>query len=469
MKMYIGGRWVDKSTKVRIINPYDGTEIDAVPRADTGDVDTAVTSAVEGAKAMADLSAYERYTILHKAADLLTERQEDFATTITMEEGKTLTEARTEVQRAIQTITLSAEESKRLHGETVPLDASPGLKEQFGFTIRVPCGVVAAIPPFNFPLNLVCHKVGPALAAGNSVILKPASDTPLTSVKLTELLLESGLPAEGIQCVTGPGGEIGDALCGDRRVRKITFTGSRDVGEHICHVAGLKKVTMELGSNSPLIVMPDADLDKVAQATVASGYSNAGQVCISTQRVLVSRKVYGEFLDLLKPKVEAIKAGNGLEQGVQMGPMIREEDAVRVGDWIKEAVASGARVLTGGDRSGTMYAPTLVADVKPEMRVSCDELFGPAVVATRFDDIDDAIALANDSIYGLSAALFTQNLEWAMKFVKKVHSGNLMINSGPAFRADLMPYGGLKESGMGKEGPGYAVQEMTELKMVAFH
>ena len=469
MKMYIGGRWVDKSTKVRIINPYDGTEIDAVPRADTGDVDTAVTSAVEGAKAMADLSAYERYTILHKAADLLTERQEDFATTITMEEGKTLTEARTEVQRAIQTITLSAEESKRLHGETVPLDASPGLKEQFGFTIRVPCGVVAAIPPFNFPLNLVCHKVGPALAAGNSVILKPASDTPLTSVKITELLLESGLPAEGIQCVTGPGGEIGDALCGDRRVRKITFTGSRDVGEHICHVAGLKKVTMELGSNSPLIVMPDADLDKVAQATVASGYSNAGQVCISTQRVLVSRKVYGEFLDLLKPKVEAIKAGNGLEQGVQMGPMIREEDAVRVGDWIKEAVASGARVLTGGDRSGTMYAPTLVADVKPEMRVSCDELFGPAVVATRFDDIDDAIALANDSIYGLSAALFTQNLEWAMKFVKKVHSGNLMINSGPAFRADLMPYGGLKESGMGKEGPGYAVQEMTELKMVAFH
>jgi glyceraldehyde-3-phosphate dehydrogenase (NADP+) len=339
----------------------------------------------------------------------------------------------------------------------------------FGFTVRVPCGVVAAISPFNFPLNLVMHKVGPALAAGNSVIIKPASNTPLSALKLTRLLLEAGLPPQAIQCVTGPGGEIGDALCSDGRVRKISFTGSRDVGEHICHVAGLKRVTMELGSNCPLIIMPDADLEKVAQATVVSGFGNAGQVCISTQRVLVDGKVYGEYLDVLGPKVAGIRTGNGLEPGVQMGPMIRESDAIRVGNWIREALEGGARLVVGGDRSGTMHTPTVVADVKPEMRISCEELFGPAVAVTRFDTVEEAIALANDSIYGLSAALFTNNLDWAMKFVREVHSGNLMINSGPNFRADLMPYGGLKESGMGREGPRYAIEEMTELKMVAFH
>ena len=277
------------------------------------------------------------------------------------------------------------------------------------------------------------------------------------------------LPPQAVQCVTGPGGEVGDALCTDRRVRKITFTGSRDVGEHICHVAGLKKVTMELGANYPLVIMPDADLEKVARATVVSGFSNAGQVCISTQRVLVDGGVYGDFLNVLKPQIDNIEMGNPLEQAVQMGPMIRESDAIRVGDWISEALEGEARLVVGGDRSGSMHAPTVVADVKPEMRVSCDELFGPAVAVTRFDSIDEAIALANDSIYGLSAGLFTQNLDWAMKFVREVRSGNLMTNSGPQFRADLMPYGGLKESGMGKEGPKYAVEEMTELKMVAFH
>ena len=226
---------------------------------------------------------------------------------------------------------------------------------------------------------------------------------------------------------------------------------------------------MEFGANCPLVIMPDADLGKVAQATVTSGFGNAGQACISTQRVLVDGKVYGEFLDVLAHQVDVVKTGNPLAEGVQMGPMIREDDAVRVTDWIKEAVATGARVVAGGHRSGTMHAPTVVADVKPEMRISCDELFGPAVAVTRFDTVDQAIELANDSIYGLSAGLFTQNLDWAMRFVREVHSGNLMINSSPQFRADLMPYGGLKDSGMGKEGPRYAVEEMTELKMVAFH
>ena len=469
MRMFVGCEWIKKTNTMDVVNPYDGSVVDTVPRAHLEDVETALATAAKGAAVMRKISAYDRYVALLKAANLISQQAEEFARTITLEEGKVIAEGRAEVQRAIQTITLSAEEAKRIHGETVPLDAAPGATRQFGFTIRVPVGVVVAISPFNFPLNLVCHKVGPALAGGNAVIIKPASDTPLSALKLTEVLLEAGIPPEGVQCITGSGGTVGDALVKDPRVRKITFTGSRDVGEQILKAAGIKKVTMELGSNSPLIVMPDADIEKVVQATVASGFSNAGQVCISTQRVLADSKVYGDFLDALKPQVEALIVGDPLEETVRMGPMIRETDAVRVGQWIEEAVAQGARLVTGGTREGAMYAPTVVAEVKPEMRVSCDELFGPAVAVTRINSIDEAIALANDSRYGLSAGIFTQNIDWAMRFALEVESGNLMINSGPQWRADLMPYGGLKESGIGKEGPRYAVEEMTELKMVVFH
>ena len=469
MRMYIGGEWVDREEKAPVRNPFDGSVIDVVPAADVEDVESAIASAVRGAEEMAKMPAYDRYLVLRRAADLLEERTEEFARTITMEEGKVVAEGRIEAGRAVQTVSLSAEEAKRLYGETVPLDGAPGWSGQFGLTIRVPCGVVAAISPFNFPLNLVCHKVAPALAAGNAVIIKPASDTPLSALKLTEVLLEAGVPPEALQCITGSGSRVGDALVSDPRVRKVTFTGSQEVGEHICHVAGLKKVTMELGSNSPLIIMPDADIEKVVKGTVTSGFANAGQVCISTQRVIVNEEVYADFLDALKPAVESLNTGNPLDEGVSMGPMIRENDAVRVNQWIQEAVASGARAVTGGEYSGTMHAPTVIADVKPEMRVSCDELFGPAVAITPFGDISAAIEMANDTSFGLSAGIFTQNLDWAMRFAREVKSGNLHINSGPMWRADLMPYGGLKDSGMGKEGPKYAVEEMTETKMVVFH
>ena len=469
MRMYINGQWIDKAETIPVFNPFDQSVLDTVPRGTASDVDLAITSAVRGAKAMAKLTAYERYAILHRAAELMAERLEDLGQTITKEEGKVIAEGRGEVQRAIQTITTSAEEAKRLHGETVPLDAAPGNVNQFGFTMRVPVGVVAAISPFNFPLNLVCHKVGPALAAGNSVVLKPAGDTPLSALKLTEILLEAGLPAEGIQCVTGPGGEIGDVLTGDPRVRKITFTGSMEIGERICRNAGIKKVTMELESNSPLIVMSDADIEKVAAATVAGGFANAGQVCISTQRVFADRRIYADFLDALVAPTEAFSMGNPLDEAVRMGPMIRASDADRVGQWISEAVQGGARILVGGDHEGTMHAPTVVVDAKPDMKVSREELFGPALAVSAFSDIDEAIAMANDSRFGLAAGIFTQNVDWAMRFAKEVESGNLHINSSPQWRADLMPYGGLKDSGMGKEGPAYAVQEMTELKMVVFH
>jgi acyl-CoA reductase-like NAD-dependent aldehyde dehydrogenase len=467
--MYLAGHWIDREKKIDVLNPYDGTVVDTVPCADSSDVEKALEGAVRGARTMAALSGYDRYRILKAAADLIEARSEELARTITLEEGKNLAESRFEVSRAVQTLILSGEEAKRLHGETVPFDGAPGGSGKFGFTLRVPCGVVVAISPFNFPLNLVCHKVGPALAAGNAVVIKPATDTPLSALKLTEILLEAGLPADGIACLTGSGAVIGDALCSDRRVRKITFTGSRDVGERICRMAGIKKVTMELGSNSPVIVMPDADLEKVATAVAATGYSNAGQVCISTQRVLTSEKVYGDFLDALKPKVEALVTGNPLDEKTKVGPMIRERDAIRVGEWVRESAARGARVIAGGERYGAIYAPTVVADVTPDMRLFCDELFGPAVAVTRFDTIDEAIALANDSVYGLAAGIFTENLEWAMRFAREVEAGNLMINWGPQWRADLMPYGGLKESGFGKEGPRYAVLEMTELKLVCFH
>jgi acyl-CoA reductase-like NAD-dependent aldehyde dehydrogenase len=469
MKMFLAGEWVDRPRVSEVLNPYDRSVIDTVPKADGADVDRALVAAQRGARIMAKLSAHDRWKILSAAASRLAERVDDLGALISKEEGKVLAEGCGEVGRAVETLRASAEEAKRIHGETIPLDADPAGRQKLGFTLRVPCGVVVAIGPFNFPLNLLCHKVGPALAAGNAVILKPATDTPLSGLKLAEILLDAGCPPEGIQCLTGSGGEIGDSLVSDPRVRKISFTGSLEVGRRICRLAGVKKVTMELGSNCPLIVMPDADLDKVASAVATTGYANAGQVCISTQRVLASGKVYDDFLGVLAPKVDALVTGNQLDSNTKVGPMVREDEAVRVEQWIDEAVVEGARVVAGGARSGAIYAPTVVADVRTEMRLSRDELFGPAVAVTPFESIDDAIALANDSVYGLSAGIFTQNVDWAMKFAREVESGSLHINWGPQWRADMMPYGGLKDSGFGKEGPRYAVEEMTELKMVVFH
>lgn len=469
MRNFIAGDWIDKPRKIEVRNPYDNGVIDTVPKADAADLENALAFAERGAKAMAKLSSYERWKILRKAADMMAARNEELGQVISKEEGKIIAEGRGEASRAVETMMGSAEEAKRIHGETVPLDADPTGSRKLGFTLRVPCGVVAAIAPFNFPLNLVCHKVGPALAAGNTVIVKPASDTPLSAVKLTEILLEAGLPPEGIQCLTGSGGEIGDALVADRRVRKVTFTGSREIGDRICRTAGIKKVTMELGSNSPVIIMSDADLEKVANVVSITGYGNAGQTCISTQRVLAAKKIYGDFLSALKPKVEALTTGNQLDEKSKVGPMVKESEAIRVDEWVHEALGGGAKLVAGGGRRGAIYLPAVVADVHPDMRISRDELFGPAVAVTPFDTIEEAIALANDSVYGLAAGIFTENVEWAMKFAREAEAGNLHVNWGSQWRADLMPYGGLKDSGFGKEGPKYAVQEMTELKMVVFH
>ena len=469
MKLYFKGAWRGGDELIEVINPFDGQIVDTVPRATAQDVEEAIESAQRGAEDMKSLTGYERFEILSRATALIRQRADEIARTLSLEEGKPLAEALFEVDRSAQTLELSGEEAKRLSGEVLPLDGGKGVKNKLGFTLRVPCGVIAAIAPFNFPLNLVCHKVGPAIAAGNSVILKPASDTPLVSLKLVEILLEAGLPPMGISCLTGSGSLIGEKICSDPRVRKISFTGSKEVGERICAVAGLKKVTMELGSNCPLVVLPDADLDEVANLAVSSAYTNAGQVCISAQRLIVMDSVREGLIETMKPKVEALKVGDQLLEETGIGPMVRKSDASRVESWIQEAVGDGAQLVCGGERDGALMQPTLLDGATPNMRVCREELFGPAVSVMSVSSIDEAIRLANDTEFGLSAGLFTKDIDAAMRFAREVDSGNIHINWGPLWRTDAMPYGGMKGSGMGKEGPKYAIEEMTEMKSVVIH
>jgi acyl-CoA reductase-like NAD-dependent aldehyde dehydrogenase len=452
-----------------VTSPYSGETLDEVPVASDGQVEAALSAAVEGAKTMAALTAHERMSILHRAADLFAGHSDDLAKTLSLEQGKPITEARGEVGRVPDLLRLCAFEGSQLRGETLPLDAQAATSGKMGFTLREPCGIVVAITPFNYPVLLALHKLGPALSVGNAVILKPSGYTPLTSLKMTALFLEAGLPPLALQCLTGPGSRVGATLCSDRRVRKISFTGSVPVGEKITRIAGVKKLSLELGSNAPLIVLPDADIEQAAQATAIGGYVNAGQVCISTQRVLVHRDVYGPFLDATKAEVEKIKIGDPMAEDTRLSGMISETEAERVEQWVHEAVSDGATLVTGGHRDRTICEPTIVADVQSKMRIACEEIFGPVIAVTPVENLNDAIALANDSEFGLGAGIFTRDIGYAMRFAREVKTGNVMINWTPLWRADLQPYGGLKNSGIGKEGPRYAVQEMTELKTVVIH
>jgi acyl-CoA reductase-like NAD-dependent aldehyde dehydrogenase len=469
MRMWVGEGWTEALSMQEVLSPYSGEPIATVPKADLADVEKAISTAEKGARDMAALTAWQRASILNKAADLAVGRVEEFAALISSEEGKPLTESRGEASRLAELLRLCAFEGSQLRGEVLPLDAQAGATGKIGLTMRVPCGVVAAITPFNYPLLLVAHKVGPALAAGNSVILKPAQQTPLTALKFTEILLEAGLPPRAIQCITGAGSELGPAISGDDRIRKISFTGSTAVGIAITRIAGIKRLSLELGSNCPLVVLPDANLSKVVGAVSVGGYLNAGQVCISTQRVLVHREIYHDFLNTLRPAVESIKGGDPMDPDTKLGPMISVAEAQRVESWIAEAVRDGARVVTGGTRSGASFAPTVVADVAPKMRVFRDELFGPAVAVTPVESVEQAIEFANDTSYGLAAAIFTNDIENAWRFVRQTDAGNVHVNWTPLWRADFMPYGGVKQSGIGKEGPRYAIEEMTESKTVVFH
>lgn len=469
MKMLIAGEWVGKSERIEVRHPYDGSLVDTVPAGDTGDIDRAILAAREGFAEMQRLPSHERSAILARCAGLLCERREDFAVTIAREVGKTIREARLEVGRAIQTFTLAAEEAKRIHGETIPLDSAPGSERKIGFYLRTPVGLIAAITPFNFPLNLVAHKVAPALAAGNAVVLKPATATPLSALRMAELLLQSGLPKKALNVVTGVGGAIGNALVTDPRIRMVTFTGSLEVGRQIAASAGLKKMTMELGSNSAVIVMDGADLAQAAARIAVGGYTLAGQVCISVQRVFVQEAVFESFLKELSSRVTSLKVGDPLDEATDMGPMISEGAAVKAEEWIQEAVDRGGRAAIRGSRKGSILQPAILTHVPRRCKIWSEEAFAPLVMVNPFATIDQAIEMVNDSKYGLQAGIFTRDLSTAFEAVKGLEVGGVIVNDVPTYRADLMPYGGVKDSGLGREGVRFAVEEMTELKMVAIN
>jgi acyl-CoA reductase-like NAD-dependent aldehyde dehydrogenase len=452
---------------MEVKNKYDGKIVGTLPTARKEDVDAAIDAAERAEDVMADMPAYKRAEVLLKTAALLRERSDDLAKTIAAEAGKALKFARAEVDRAISTFTIAAEEAKRLHGETIPLDAVPAGEGYFGFWTRRPVGVIGAISPFNFPLNLVAHKVAPALASGNTLVLKPASTTPLAAVKLCQILQEAGLPAGAINLVIGSGGTVGEWLVTDPRVDKITFTGSPDVGRHILSVAGIKKVTLELGNTSPVVVAPDADLDFVAKRCAVGAYYNSGQVCISVQRIYSEKNVYEPFSEKFVKATEAMVVGDPLDERVDVGPMIDSKEVDRIEDWVREAQTSGAKVLTGGKRDGTVYYPTVLADVHDDMKVIAEEAFAPVASIIASDDFESALKQANDTKFGLQVGVFTNDVNRVFKAVRRLNFGGVIVNDTPNFRADHMPYGGNRQSGLGREGVRFAMEDMTNIQMVA--
>ncbi len=466
-RLFIGGHWVGGGDPVEVRNKYTGEVLATLPTARREDVDAAVGAASMAAERMAELPAHRRAEILARVAATLRARREEVARLIAAEAGKALKYARVEVDRAINTFTVAAEEAKRIHGETVPLDAVPQGEGYFGFYVRRPVGVVAAITPFNFPLNLVAHKVAPAIAAGNAVVLKPATSTPLTAVVLCEILEEVGLPAGGINLVVGPGGTVGEWLVSDERVAKVTFTGSTDVARRITECAGIKKVTFELGNTSPVIVAPDANLDDVARRCAVGAYYNSGQVCLSVQRVYAQQKVYEPFVERFVEAAESMVVGDPLDERVDVGPMIDEREAVRIEGWVREAVEGGARVLTGGRREGPVYWPTVLAGVHPEMKVVAQEAFAPVASVIPYDDFEEALRAADRTAYGLQAAIFTRDLGRLFQAIRHLNFGGIIVNDVPTFRVDHMPYGGNRQSGVGREGVRFAIEEMTNIQMVA--
>lgn len=465
-KLFIGGRWVDGGSVIEVKNKYSGEVIAAVVTARKNDVDKAVTAAEQAAAIVAELPAYRRAEILARTAELIRERGEQLAQTIAKEAGKALKFSRIEVERAISTFSVAAEEAKRIHGETVPLDAVPAGEGYFGFWVRRPVGVVAAITPFNFPLNLVAHKVAPAIAAGNSLVLKPASATPLSAGILCQVLQEAGLPDGGINLINGPGSSVGDWLVTHPKVAKITFTGSPPVGRQILSHAGIKKVTLELGNTSPVIVAPDADLDLVAKRCAVGAYYNSGQVCISVQRIYGNQKVFEPLTERFVQATDAMVVGDPLDAKVDVGPMIDLNEAERIENWVKEAESKGAQVLTGGQRQGPVYWPTVLTDVTPSMKVVAQEAFAPVASLIPYDDFQTALQEADNTEYGLQASVFTRDIDRVLLAIKKLNFGGVIINDTPNFRADHMPYGGNRQSGLGREGLRFAIEEMTNIQMV---
>jgi len=464
--MLIGGKWETGADTIPVIDKYSGETFGTIPRARQADVARAVGAAQAAFASFAKMPAHRRAKILEKTSELLAKYQEDIAAIICREAGKAWKYSVAEVGRAVETFKFAAEEAKRIHGETIPMDASAGAETRFGFYFRTPVGVVAAISPFNFPLNLVAHKIAPALAAGCAVVLKPASQTPLSSLFLAELETEAGLPPGWLNVVCGPSSEIGDVLVEDERVKLITFTGSAPVGWALRERAPRKRVNLELGNATPVVVAADADLDDAAARLAANAFSFAGQSCISVQRIYVERRAYDAFLERFLPRVEALKVGDPADEDTDVGPLIAPSERERVLAWIEEAKSAGAAVLAGGTLEGDLIRPTVIANAPPEARVSCEEVFGPLCTVTPYDTFEEAIALANGTRFGLQAGVFTRDVKAALRAARELQFGGVTVNEAPTFRADQMPYGGVKDSGNTREGPAYAIREMTEERLV---
>lgn len=465
--LLIDGQWEPGRAQLAVLDKYTQQQIAAVAQASPPDVGRAVTGAV--AAAQRPLPPARRQAILAGAARLLDERRDEIRALYVAETGFTPADAATELTRAVATLRLSAGEAVRIAGQEIPVAATPGSEHRLAFTIRVPVGVVAAITPFNAPLNTTAHKVGPAIAAGNAVVLSPAEQTPLCSVALAQALLDAGLPPGFLQLVCGPGESTGAALVADRRVRFFTFTGSAAVGLAIKQNSGIAKTHLELGSNSASIVAADADLDLVADLAVRAGYRKAGQVCTSVQRLLVHEAVADELAARLAKRVAGLRAGDPRDPAVQVGPLIAPAEAERAQRWIQQAAGRGAAVLVGGERDGPVLAPALLRDPPPDSRIMTEEIFAPAVALATVASLDEAIGLVNASEYGLQAGVFTQDLDAAFHAARRLRVGGVMINDTSSYHADAMPYGGVKNSGYGLEGPRYAVQDMTDPRIIVLN
>jgi acyl-CoA reductase-like NAD-dependent aldehyde dehydrogenase len=463
-RLLVAGEWVETGEWQEVRSPYSGDVVARVAKAGAEETRRAIDAAEAAMRE--PLPAHKRAEILVKVAGALGRRHDEVARLISDEAGKPMKAAKVEASRAMSTYTFAAVEARKLTGETVPMDASQAGEGKFAFTLREPAGVVGAISPFNFPLNLVAHKIAPALAAGCAVVLKPASQTPLSALLLAELETEAGLPPGWLNVVVGPSSEIGDVLVEDERVKVLTFTGSSGVGWGLRERAPRKRVNLELGNSTPLIVEADADIEAAASATSQHGFSFAGQSCISIQRVYVQQSAYDDFVGRLVPKVERLVVGDPGEEDTDVGPVIDEEARDRILEWLEEAKAGGAKILTGGELEGELLKPTVVANAGPGLKVSCEEVFGPVVTVNPYDTLDEAIELANGTKYGLQGGIFTASLDSAFEAARRLEFGGVTVNEAPTFRADQMPYGGVKDSGNTREGPAYAVREFTEPRLV---
>jgi acyl-CoA reductase-like NAD-dependent aldehyde dehydrogenase len=468
-KLHVAGEWIETGEWSEVHAPYDGTLIGRVPKGDAALVEKAV-GAADAAFEAGGFPQHERASLLDRAARLVAEREDDLTMTIAAEAGKPVKTARVEAQRCVNTLEFAASEARSLTGEMVPMEAGAAGEGKLGIVLRVPYGVVGAISPFNFPLNLVAHKLGPAIAAGNAVVLKPAGQTPISAIKLAEIFYDAGLPENWLQVVCGSGSDVGNAIVESEAIGAITFTGSAPVGWAIRSKAPQKQVNLELGSSAPLIVHEDGDWEQAADKAKLHAFSHAGQSCISVQRVLVHESLADEFTKRFVANVESLVTGDPMDENTDVGPLISHDDRDRVKSWIDEAASRGGEILTGGELvdEDRCLAPTVIREPPRDAHVWCDEIFGPVATLHTFKSFDEGLELANDSRYGLQAGVFTRDLGNAIKAGETLEFGGVLINEVPTFRTDQMPYGGVKDSGNTREGPHYAVQELTEERLVTF-